>query len=227
MFVKCAEKTELPGYGFFAPRETCILGRRKRLPPRKNRSRGIEGRRLAVYWHGAGCQNGNPGLYQASSAGSAGLWVLPMVPEPGSAVKPVPFLPTVSATMGQFSPDGRWVAYRSTESGRGEIYVVPFPGPGGKRQISTAGGVFPRWRADGKEIFFLSPGTRLMAAEVAVKGGALEVGAVHSLFGPLAFEFYPYEVSADGQHFLALRAPEEKGVTPLTLIQNWTGLLKK
>ena len=58
---------------------------------------------------------------------------------------------------GQFSPDGRWIAYTSDESGRNEIYVGPFPGPGGKQQISTSGGRQPKWRGDGKEIFYSGP----------------------------------------------------------------------
>jgi Tol biopolymer transport system component len=81
-----------------------------------------------------------------------------------------------------FSPDGKWVAYNSDESGRNEIYVAPFPGPGGKRQISSAGGVHPRWRGDGKELFYLAANNRLMAAEVDSAAASFEVGAMRDLF---------------------------------------------
>jgi len=152
------------------------------------------------------------------------LWVLPMTGEP----KPFPFLRTdFNETSGRFSPDGRWVAYQSEESQRFEVYVAPFPGPGGKRQISTGGGSFPRWRQDGREIFYVDPGARLMAAEVNVKGGALEVGAVRPLFGPIQTGyFYLYDVSADGQRILAAVASQQAS-EPVTLVQNWTAALKK
>ena len=70
----------------------------------------------------------------------------------------------------------------SDESGKDEVYVAPFPGPGGKWQISTAGGTFPRWRRDGTEIFYLAPDNKMMAAAVNGKGSNFEVGAVKPLF---------------------------------------------
>jgi hypothetical protein len=120
------------------------------------------------------------------------------------------------------------VAYESDESGRYEIYVALFPGPGGKHQISGGGGEFPRWRADGREIFYSTPNGKLMAAEVAVNGTSIEVGAVKALDFPVAnFLFYLYDVSADGQRFLVAAPIDQKSVVPLTLVQNWTALLKK
>ena len=81
------------------------------------------------------------------------LWVLPLEGER----KPVPYLQTqFNEQMGQFSPDGRWVAYTSSESGRGEIYIQPYPADGGKWQVSTDGGRQSRWRADGKELYYLT-----------------------------------------------------------------------
>jgi serine/threonine protein kinase len=112
------------------------------------------------------------------------LWVLPDPLGPAGASKPYPFLRTQFNELdGQFSPDGKWVAYHSDESGRYEIYVSPFPGPGGKRQISTGGGRYARWRSDGKEIFYMTAAGRLTAAEVTEKGDTLEVGAITPLFG--------------------------------------------
>jgi Tol biopolymer transport system component len=126
----------------------------------------------------------------------------------------------------RFSTDGRWMAYSSLDSGRSEIYVVPFPGPGGKVQVSSAGGTQPRWRRDGKEIFYVAPDGRLTAAEITFNGGSLEVGRVQPLFGGIPSVgalAASYDVAADGQRFLVevpiglLNSGE-----PLTLVQNWT-----
>ena len=160
------------------------------------------------------------------------IWVLPLTPAVAGA-KPFPFVQTpFGANDGRFSPDGKWVAYSSTEFQRAEIYVAPFSGapsgPGGKRQISTAGGRYPRWRADGKELFYAALDGTLMAAEVASKGGGMEVGAVRSLGIPTFIgRQFMYDVSADGQRFLVAAAPEQKSSAPLTLVYNWTTLLKK
>ena len=151
------------------------------------------------------------------------IWVLPVEGEP----KPVPFLKTVfNEYNGRFSPDGRWVAYTSDESGRAEIYISPFPGAGGKRLVSLAGGDQARWRADGMELFYLAPDGQLMAGEVRIKGTDLEIGTVRPLFGPLLTN--GYDVSSDGQRFLAV-LPEERAAAPdpLTVVLNWTAGLKK
>src|SRR5437879_3877443 len=91
------------------------------------------------------------------------LWVLPL----SGDKKPFPFLKTpFEEREGQFSPDGNWIAYQSNESGRFEIYVQPFPAPGGKFQISANGGAQPRWNKNGKEIFYVSLDSKMMAAPV-------------------------------------------------------------
>jgi Tol biopolymer transport system component len=154
------------------------------------------------------------------------IWILPL----GNPTKPYPWLATpFNERYAKFSPDGHWVSYESDESGRYEIYIAPFPGPGGKRQISLGGGTFPRWRADGKEIFYAAPNGKLMAAEVSIKGATIEVGGTQPmgitlllLAGP-----YGYDVFADGQRFLVAAPVEQKSAAPLTLVQNWTALLKK
>jgi eukaryotic-like serine/threonine-protein kinase len=166
-------------------------------------------------------------LYESlGSSRSNELLVLPLTGDR----KPFPLLQTqFGEANGQISPDGRWVAYRSNESGRNEIYVAPFPGPGGKWQISTAGGYFPRWRHDGSEIFYLTPDNRLMVASVNGKGPGIEVGAVKPLF-PTRIVFaggYQYDVSADGQRFLIDTAPEQATSSPITVVLNWTAGLKK
>jgi len=153
------------------------------------------------------------------------LWVLPL----SGNRKPIPLLTTeFNENFGQFSPDGRWVAYHSNESDRNEVYVAPFPGPGGKWQISTAGGTFARWRRDGAEIFYLATDNRLMAAAVNGRGGSFEVGVVKPLFetraGPAG---YRYDVSADGQRFLINTLPGQTASAPITVILNWTAGLQR
>jgi eukaryotic-like serine/threonine-protein kinase len=154
------------------------------------------------------------------------LFILPL----SGDRKPYPFLQTqFNERPGQFSPDGRWVAYFSNESGKYEVYVAPFPGPGGKWQISTGGGYFPRWRRDGTEIFYLAPDNKLMAAAVNGKGGSFEVGAVKPLFGTHTSGGGRdrYDVSADGQRFLISTVPEQVASAPITIVLNWTAGLKK
>jgi len=151
-----------------------------------------------------------------------------MAPErEGGERKPFRFLPKgVNDAGGQFSPDGRFVAYQSDESGRPEISVASFNGregdPTGRWRISAAGGISPRWRADGREIFFLSGG--VLAAEVFLKGDSLQVGVVKPLFGPIGAG-NRYDVSADGQRFLIPAVAQRPNVVPLTLVQNWVHLV--
>jgi eukaryotic-like serine/threonine-protein kinase len=91
---------------------------------------------------------------------------------------------------GKFSPDGPWLAYASNETGRYEVYVRAFPGLGGKRQVSTGGGIFPRWRRDGREVFFVAPDNSIMAVAIAAGSDAQTVnpGSATALFrSPLGF----------------------------------------
>ena len=158
------------------------------------------------------------------------LLILPMAGER----KPFAFAQTeFSEAQGVFSPDGRWIAYVSDESGAADVYAAPFPGPGGKRLISTKqagvgqGGV-PVWRPDGREIFYIAPDRSLMAVEVTVKGTSLEAGLPRVLFGPiLAVGGRNYAVSADGKRFLTLIRPGRRTDAPITLIQNWQPEAKK
>jgi hypothetical protein len=154
----------------------------------------------------------------------ADLWVLPLAGEP----KPQPFLRTEFVEgLGRFSPDGRWIAYHSNESGRLEVYVGAFPGPGEKWRVSTAGGTFPRWRSDGKEIFYVTADNMLMVAEVNGQGAGFDVGAVRPLFElQPAPGGYGYDVAGDGQRFL-VNAPIETASEPLDVILNWTAVLNK
>jgi Tol biopolymer transport system component len=141
---------------------------------------------------------------------------------------PVAFLQTsFSERNPRLSPDGRWLAYQSSESGRPEIYVQPFPGPGGKWQVSTDGGTQPQWRGDGKELFYLGAGRRLTAVPVTA-GETFESGSPTALFrvrlvdptlsGP------SWAVTSDGQRFL-LNAPVTDIGARFAVVTNWTSEL--
>ncbi len=155
------------------------------------------------------------------------LWVLPV----SGDKKLFPFLKTPSDERnGQFSPNGKWIAYQSNESGRFEIVVQPFPAPGGKFQISSNGGAQPRWNKNGKEIFYVSLDSKMMAASVKLSpdGQALETGNPAALFpvriagGPVpGFNKQQYAVSSDGQRFLVNLAVDEGAASPITLIYHW------
>src|SRR5262245_44035371 len=153
------------------------------------------------------------------------LWVLPMFGER----KPFPFLQTEAMEVwGEFSPDGRWIAYVSSESGQGGVYIKPFPGPGGKQQVSIAGGSVTRWRGDGKELFYLAADNRLMAAEVKIEGSILEVGTVRTLFEiKPARQGRDFDVTADGQRFLVNTLVKDLETSPITLVVNWTADFKR
>ena len=127
---------------------------------------------------------------------------------------------------GNFSADGRWVAYQSNESGRPEVYVVPFMHGGGRWQISTSGGGSARWRRDGREIFYLRLDNVLTAVPVTLRPESLELGSAHPLFRTAVSARSGYDVSPDGQRFL-IAATEEQDAAPIALILNWTAELKK
>jgi len=162
---------------------------------------------------------------------SRDVWVLPMAGDP----KPFPFLnSTFNERSSVFSPDGHWVAYDSDESGRAEIYVRPFPGPGGQWQVSTAGGKDPRWRPDGKELYYIAPDSRLMAAPIASSGTALQPGLPTALFQPrivlggavVTGYRQQYDVAPDGR-FLINVTVDESTAAPITVITNWQPEAKK
>ena len=125
----------------------------------------------------------------------------------------------------RFSPDGRWLAYTSEESGRNEIYVAAFPGPGDRWQVSTDGGIQPRWRRDGKELFYLSSDLRLMSVETRSSGGTVEPGVPRVLFEPHPLPTF-YDVAPNGERFLIMSSGVEQS-PPITLLQNWTAAIKK
>ena len=133
---------------------------------------------------------------------------------------------------GQFSPDGKWVAYSSNETGKWEIYVTSFPEAQGKWQISTAGGEQPRWRSDGKEVFFLSSDSKMMAVSVT-SGTKFDAGTPVALFQATprqqisSRDQFVYDVSRDGQRFLILTQLKNAETQPMSVVLNWPAKLNK
>lgn len=145
--------------------------------------------------------------------------------------KAQPFLQTpFNESVPSFSPDGHWLAYISDESGRYEVYVQPYPGPGGKYQISTEGGTEPVWNPNGKELFFRS-GDKMMAVEITSQP-TFSVGRPKMLFEgpylPTPITFPYYDVSPDGQRFLMIKPSEQTSpLNQIVVVQNWFEELKQ
>jgi len=161
------------------------------------------------------------------------FWMLPL----SGARKSVALLDGPdNAMMGQVSPNGKWLAFRSDEDGRNRVYVVSFPSGGVKRQVSTVQGSFPRWRGDGLELFFstAASGGSIMSVPVAGDSTAFEPGSPIPLFNPNYVNFqhppgyHPFVVSPDGQRFLIPLAMAElsEGPAPrIAIVQNWAATL--
>jgi eukaryotic-like serine/threonine-protein kinase len=163
--------------------------------------------------------------YQDNNKGVASTFVLPLSGERS----PHAFLQSpFTMVRSSFSPDGKWLAYCSNESGDLKVYVVPFPGPGGKWQVSSGGGDFPRWRHDGKELFYLSLDSKMMAAEIKASGSSFAIGAVRQLFETRAYrsQVGAYDVTADGQRFIIAYEPGQPNEA-ITLVENWDADLRK
>ena len=167
-------------------------------------------------------------LYQQISPNTGmDLWVLPMTGDR----TPFLYLQTeFTEYSGRFSPDGRWVAYVSNESGRNEIYVRSFPISGGRWQVSTAGGAQPRWRDDGKELFYLNNDDKLAAVDVKTHADVFEVGIPKTLFEVRrGFERAgdSYDAANDGQRFLVFLHGEETAPSPFVVVKNWLAESKR
>jgi Tol biopolymer transport system component len=150
------------------------------------------------------------------------IWILPMFGER----KAFPFLQdSFNEDEPAFSPNGKWLAYRSNESGREEVFVTRFPEKSGKWQVSSGGGSLPHWRADGKELFYIGSDGKLMTAAVEEKNGSPVFSTGQALFAlPSAFTAgaAAYDVSRDGRRILIPKLMESANPEPITLIVNWT-----
>jgi eukaryotic-like serine/threonine-protein kinase len=160
------------------------------------------------------------------------IWILPLFGDQ----KATPYLQSeFSETQARFSPDGRWVAYTSNESGNFQVYVQSFPASGGKWQISTDGGGQPQWHGEGKELFFLSPDKKLMVVEVNGAESTFKAGVPKALFEARTIPTVPfygfnasyYAVSGNGQRFLVSTLAGESTPTPLTVVLNWTAGIER
>ena len=156
------------------------------------------------------------------AASTTGLSVLSLGPN----TKPTPFIGS-PANAGRISPDGRWVAYASAESGRPEVSVVSFPNASRRIQASTTGGTQPRWRRDGRELFYAGRDNRLMAVSVTASDHDLKLEAPRPLFEarPVGSRSF-YDVTADGSRFLVNALRGDSASPSITIVQNWTAALK-
>jgi len=172
-------------------------------------------------------------LLYSVGTGASDLWWLPLEGE----AKPQKYLATEFAeSQGRFSQDGHFVAYSSNASGRSEVYVQPFPNAAeGKWMVSAGGGTAPRWRRDGKELYYISADSKMMAVEVSTtptfkKGVPKELFSAPIWGGGGSVNVTRYDVTANGQKFLINSVQSEAAggeVTPITVILNWPQLLKK
>ena len=171
------------------------------------------------------------GRYLAFGVSNLSIWMLPLSPRG----PPFPILQSgFNEENAHFSPDGRWVAFESSEAGRKEVYVTSFPKPAAHVRISSGGGQSPRWGADGRELFFLTPGNTLMSAVLRPQGGALDVRPATRLFDVpsrvfgsdlAAGQSASYEVRGD--RFLFLIEGRTQDRHALTLVTNWTAALAR
>ena len=163
---------------------------------------------------------------QRGGSGPNYVWVLPLAEGASPEAKPRNFLESkFNEGNAQFSPDGHWVAYQSNESGRNEVYVVPYPGPGGKSQVSLGGGIFPQWNRNGRELFFRN-GNKMMAVEVQTSA------TFHALTPKMLFETTNtggFDVSPDGRRFLMVKSaavPQAQQIE-MRVVLNWFEELRR
>ena len=162
--------------------------------------------------------------FVGSFPATSDIWALPLFGDR----KPFPVAQTEFAeSQGTFSPDGRWIAYTTDETGQPNVYVQPFLRAGGKHRISPNGGRNPHWRADGKELFYLDAAGAMTAVPIDLTASS-PAGLPRTLFPAEAVSLYNmYAVTRDGQRFLVNRPQNAATATPLTVIVNWTSTLQK
>ena len=196
-----------------------------------------------IYWKAAGGAGADESVLETGETKSIEDWSadgklllfnvstdeIDAVPVSGDR-KPYPVLKApFTQNQGRLSPDGRWIAYTSVESGRPEVFVQNFPPAGGKWQISTGGGNEPSWSRDGKELYFMNE-TKLEVVDVKATGSSFEAGIPKELFDvPVTnsgVRRNHYVATADGQRFLFVTTPKSVDTTPFIVVQNWQTALK-
>ena len=180
----------------------------------------------SIKWPGSWSPDGRVLAFEDSNRGSGSIQLLKLE---GDRV-PQPFSPSTTRETGAvISPDGRWIAYSSNESGRLEVYVQPFPGPAGRSQISTEGGNEPVWNRNGRELFYRHA-DKMMAVDLTTQP-SFSAGKPKVLFeGRYLFgQGSPanYDISADGQRFLMVKASNEAPPTEINFVLNWFEELKQ
>jgi dipeptidyl aminopeptidase/acylaminoacyl peptidase len=164
---------------------------------------------------------------EQANRSNTSLWVLPLTGDK----KPIAVTQgEADVSTGKFSPDAKWLAYASNESGREEVYVQAFPATQGKWQVSTTGGGAPQWSKDGKEIYYLSAAKKLMVVKISTVGGSVEMGIPEPLFEVDVDRFTApnrYAVTRNGQRFIVNLPSEGAASLPLTVVLNWTEELAK
>jgi Tol biopolymer transport system component len=161
---------------------------------------------------------------------NAGYWILPLDgASPPKAGTPVRLAQGAAEEYsGAFSPDGKWFAHTLRESTAEEIFIIDVAGRGHRYQVSTAGGVYPRWKSTGKELFYLTLDGKMMSAPIQVRGDALDIGTPTPLFDThQAPAEFAYDVTPDGKRFLVESHEAASTRMSLTLVTNWTSGLKK
>ena len=158
--------------------------------------------------------------------GHSGVWLLPLSGD--HQPKPLLQSPAIDQMLGTLSPDGRFMAYASNESGRPEVYVQTFPPSGNKWRVSSESGFFPQWRDDGKELFFITGDGKLMSAQIKT-GAGFESDIPRQLFQTslTLTPGYPYAVSSDGSRFLIKTPVEANNAVSMVVVLNWTSALKR
>lgn len=170
-------------------------------------------------------------VFNEGSAGGTGVWKLRLNTDPKAAVPELIFPVTERTSNGVISRDGKWLAFQSEVSGRVEVYVQPFPGPGPRRQVSTTGGSFPLWSRDGRRLYFDSLDNRVMAVDVTT-GAAFSAGVPRMLFEgrfkTSANSNTHYDISLDDRRFLRVQQVKpEAGVVRIEVVLNWISQLTR
>jgi dipeptidyl aminopeptidase/acylaminoacyl peptidase len=161
--------------------------------------------------------------FGAGTEAGSGLWVVNVEGER----KPRKLLSeTTDPAQAQFSPDGRWIAYCSPESGRSEVFLTSFPEPSERIRVSASGGSRPRWKRDGREIYFVSPDNEMITTPVRL-AARVEIGEARPLFRIDPTGWSDYDVTADGERFLAVARIPVQDADAIAVTANWPSLLPR